>query len=30
MRIDCIVGEYDEIDVVYIAYYGGNRRLFLF
>ena len=28
MRIDCIVGEYDEIDVVYIAYYDGNRRLF--
>lgn len=30
MRIDCIVGEYDEIDVVYIAYYDGNRRLFPF
>ena len=28
MRIDCIVGEYDETDVVYIAYYDGNRRLF--
>lgn len=28
MRIDCIVGGYDEIDVVYIAYYDGNRRLF--
>ena len=27
-RIDCIVGGYDEIDVVYIAYYDGNRRLF--
>lgn len=24
MRIDCIVGECDEIDVVYIAYYDGN------
>ena len=23
-RIDCIVGGYDEIDVVYIAYYDGN------
>ena len=27
-RKDCIVGEYDEIVVVYIAYYDGNRRLF--
>ena len=27
MRIDCIVGEYDKTDVVYIAYYDGNRRL---
>lgn len=25
-RIDCIVGEYNEIDVVYIAHYDGNRR----
>lgn len=24
MRVDCIVGECDEIDVVYIAYYDGN------
>ena len=23
-RIDCIVGEYDETDVVYITYYDGN------
>ena len=28
-RIDCIVGEYDETDDVYIAYYDGNRRLSL-
>ena len=26
-EVDCIVGGYDEINVVYIAYYDGNRRL---
>lgn len=25
-RIDCVVDGYDEIDVVYIAHYDGNRR----
>ncbi len=25
-RIDCIVGGHNEIDVVYIAHYDGNRR----